>query len=368
MSWTYAAECGTFAGIMSGRITQKEIARRLGVSQALVSRALTGTSAQIAASPVTVARIRKAAAAWDYRPSAAALTLKGRSSRTLGVVIKSFDDPYLGHMIGVLQGLARREGYSLLLAGWDAGERGDAGVELFRNYFVDGLLLCGSDYRPGSAMWYLRERKPVVQIGSGKAAAGVRQVASDEAHGLEQLVAYLVGLGHRQIALAGESTPAHERRERCLRELLARRGVTVPDDWVVRGGDGLNAAVKRLADRDGRRPTAWMAADDATAQAILRTLHESGIRVPEDMSLTGWDDIPAARTMIPALTTVRQPVDAMVQQAFSLVTAAEGARGGGANGPIVIVPELVVRESCALPRTGEIQGSGSGVQAGAKHG
>jgi LacI family transcriptional regulator len=339
---------------MTGRITQKEIARRLGVSQALVSRALTGTSAQIDASPVTVERIRKAAAGWDYRPSAAALTLKGLSSRTLGVVIKSFDDPYLGHLIGVLQGLARREGYSLLLAGWDESERGDEGVELFRKYAVDGLVLCGSDYRPGAATWYLRERKPVVQIGSGRCAAGVRQVVADEAHGLEQLVEYLVGLGHRRIALAGEPTPAHGRRERCLLTLLGRRGVRVPPAWVVRGAShgaaDLHTAVKRLAGRDGKGPTAWMAADDATAQTILRALHESGVRVPEDVSLTGLDDIPAARTMIPALTTVRQPVDAIVQQAFRLVTGVEGTQGGRTGDRIVIAPELVVRESCAAPR------------------
>jgi LacI family transcriptional regulator len=334
---------------MSGRITQKEMARRLGVSQALVSRALTGTAAQIDASPVTVARIRKAAAGWDYRPSAAALTLKGLSSRTLGVVIKSFDDPYLGHLIGVLQGLARREGYSLLLAGWDDRERGDEGVELFRKYTVDGLVLCGSDYRPSAVTGYLRERKPVVQIGGGKTAAGVRQVVADEASGLGQLVEYLVGLGHRRFGLAGGATPVHVRRERYLRMLLARRGVSVPAECVVRGGPhGANvaAAVQRLAGQGGMAPTAWMAADDATAQALLRALHDRGIRVPEDVSLTGLDDIPGARTMIPALTTVRQPVDAMVQQAFRLVTGLESVH----SGRIVIAPELVVRESCATPR------------------
>lgn len=331
---------------MTGRITQKEIARRLGVSQALVSRALTGTSAQIDASPVTVARIRKAAAGWNYQPSAAALTLRGLSSRTLGVVIKSFDDPYLGHLIGVLQGLARREGYSLLLAGWDEGERGDEGVELFHQYHVDGLVLCGSDCRPGAVAWFVREGKPVVQIGSGRAAAGVRQVMADEAHGLGELVEYLVGLGHRRIALAGESRPAHARRERCLLDLLGRRGVTVPAEWVLRGTADMPARVKRLVAQGGKGPTAWMAADDATAQTVLRALHESGVRVPEDMSLTGLDDIPGACTMIPALTTVRQPVAAMVQEAFRLVTGVAAPKGSR----IVIVPELVVRESCARAR------------------
>jgi pyridoxal phosphate enzyme (YggS family) len=88
---------------MKSAITQKDIARRLGVSQALVSRVLTGNSEKIGVAPATAEKIRAAAAACHYRPSAAALTLKGGPTRTLGVVVKNFEDPFFGHMIGTMQ-------------------------------------------------------------------------------------------------------------------------------------------------------------------------------------------------------------------------------------------------------------------------
>ena len=108
-------------------------------------------------------------------------------------------------------------------------------------------------------------------------------------------------------------------------------------------------SVKALCMNPARRPTALIVADDALAQPVLRALHECGVRVPQDMSLAGMDDIPAARMMIPALTTIRQPVEAMVECAFRAVTSGSPARDLGKAKTIILAPELMVRESCAPP-------------------
>ena len=100
-----------------------------------------------------------------------------------------------------------------------------------------------------------------------------------------------------------------------------------------------------------RVPTAVIAADDAIAQAALRALFEKGIRVPSDLSLAGIDDIPSAQMTIPALTTLRQPIQEMVREAFYLATSQPGKAQAQVDDEIVIKPELVVRESCAAPRT-----------------
>ena len=336
---------------MNRRITQKEIARRLGVSQALVSRSLTGRSGDIAASPVTVERIRKAAMAWKYAPNAAAMTLKGAPTRTLGVIIKSFDDPFFGHLIGELQGLARAKHYALLLAGWTEGASDPADEMMLRKYQPDGLIVCGSDYRPSAVQAFLNEGKPVVQIGMGATLSGVRQVGFDEEAGLNDLSEYLFGLGHIRIGYVGGDSVPHRRREKCLRAILSRRGVGVPVNGFATVADlgtrSVTAALRRLLDGRHERCTALIAADDATAQTVLRALYEEGMAVPESMSLAGMDDIPSAQTMIPALTTVRLPVEEMVQHAFRMVT---GANGPAASGSVVVAPKLVVRESCAPPR------------------
>jgi LacI family transcriptional regulator len=339
---------------MHWRITQKEIAGKLGVSQALVSRALSGTSERISASPATARRIRAAAAKWGYRPSAAALTLKGASARTLGVLIKDFDDPFFGHMVGELQRLARAQGYSLLLIGW-VDDKSDADVASLRKYQLDGLILCGSDIRPRAVEGFLAEGRPVAQIGVGRTMPGVRQVSFDEAQGLAQIVEFLRGLGHTEIAYVGDDSASHLRRARHLRAILRVRS-----DWLVgiprQASDGGRAAVKKWLCQSalGTRVTAIIAGDDVMAQTVRRALHECGRRVPEDVSLTGMDDIPAARMMIPALTTVRQPVQAMVRSAFRLAT--EPQLGKQARRAILIAPELVTRESCAAPAGGSKRG------------
>lgn len=330
-------------------ITQKDIATRLGVSQALVSRALSGTSAQIDASPVTVAAILKAAAEWNYHPNAAAQTLKGAPTRTLGVIVKDFDDPFFGHLIGTLQGLASENHYGLFLIGWDQGKTDAANEMLLRKYQPDGLIICGSDYSPPVIKAFTESDRPVVQIGLGKSFAKVSQVGIDEAAGLSSLVDYLRGLGHRRFAFAGLDVKPQRRREAALRDALAARGLPVRPEWFnsVRHVDHLGPAVasRLLAGPPETRPTVIIAADDVMAQRILRVLHERGVHVPTRMSLAGFDDIPAAGAMIPSLTSVRQPLEAMVRHAFALATGS----GAPNPGPIVVAPELVVRESCAPP-------------------
>jgi LacI family transcriptional regulator len=333
---------------MTKGVTQKEIARRLGVSQALVSRALSGTAEAIEASPVTIARIRKAAADLRYTPNAAALTLKGAPTRTLGVIVKQFDDPFFGHMIGLLQGLARERHYALLLTGWSETAPDPADERILHKYRPDGLMVCGSDFCPPAVQAFVESGRPVVQIGLGQVVDGVRRVAVDEEAGLRALVEYLVRLGHERIGYLGDESLPKRRREDRLRAVFHARGLSERAGWFVRLTEPAAALAKAAVNRwlsTGRSslPTALIAADDALAQTVLRALHEAGVAVPGDMSLAGIDDIPAARTMIPALTSVRQPIDEMVRHAFRMVTEKAGAAD------MVVAPELVIRESCAAP-------------------
>ncbi len=323
------------------------------MSQALVSRALTGTSDAIEASPVTVEKIRKAAAEWNYSPNAAALTLKGAPTGTLAVIIKNFDDPFFGHMIRIFQGLAREQGYALLLVGWEEGNPSQADELVLRKYQPDGLIVCGSDYCPPAVQSFLDSGKPVAQIGLGRVMRGVRQVAVDEAAGLQALVEFLQGMGHVRIGYIGDSSLPQRRRESILQSSLRAKKLTIHPEWFVRLAtpsiDSVNAAVGTLlAPGSGGIPSVVIAADDAMAQQVMRAFHEHGVRVPQDISLAGIDDIPASRTMIPALTSVCQPMAEMVRQAWRLVTG----EGCGEANPVVIAPSLSVRESCAAPEAG----------------
>lgn len=329
-------------------ITQKDIARKLGISPSLVSRALRGTAANIGAAEETVERIRAEAKRLGYRSSAAALTLRGEPTQTLGIVVKDFEDPYFGLLIGELQRVASAAGFSLVVTGCHAC-RLDAGA--LTKYRVDGLIVIGSEFEPEGLEVFFAAKMPVVQIGTGRTMAGLARVCMEQGTGFGQVLDYLSSLGHREIGYVGDGSPASARRKSVLQQEMRRRGMVVRGKWFVHaahtGPDaGAQAAAELLAGGIAEMPTALVAADDVLAQSAMRALFERGCRVPHDVSLAGVDDIPSARMMIPALTTVRQPMATMVQQAFELVTQAGPALAGRV---VQASPELVIRESCAAP-------------------
>jgi LacI family transcriptional regulator len=324
--------------------TQKQIAARLGVSQTLVSRALSGRAGEIGASPATIEKIRRAAAECNYHPSAAALALLGVPTRTIGVVVKKFDDPYFGHLIGALQALARKNSHSLMLTGGGAED-----LAALHKHRVDGVILAGSDFRPPGLRAFVREGVPVVQIGTGTRFPGACQIHMDEEVGIGEMVSYLAGLGHREIGFVAKAADTNRRRGSYLRRALRAHGLPVRDRYffISEGQDAgapseaADRAVDRLR-RDAKRPTALIAAEDSIAIALLRKLYEAGLRVPQDLSVTGIDDIPASAQTIPPLTTLRQPLQ---QMAAAAICALMG-EGAGCQ-PVRIVGEMVFRGSCA---------------------
>lgn len=312
---------------------QKQIAVKLGVSQALVSRARSGRSGKMGASKATVEKIRRAAAEANSQPSAAA---PGAPTRTIGVVVKNFDDPYFGRLIGALQALARENGDSLLLTG--SSKEDLSGLQKHR---VDGVILAGSDFQPEGLRTFASEGMPVVQIGAGSPFPRATQIHFDEEAGIGELIAYLAGLGHREIGFVAESGTMNRRRGEILRRGLRSRGLSARTKsfFFFDGSKIDKCAVKALLDLS-RLPTAVIAAEDSTALVLLRGFHEAGVRVPRDISIAGIDDIAASAQAIPPLTTLRQPISEMAAAAFRALTQPGG-------NPVSIPGKLIVRRSCA---------------------
>jgi len=332
-------------------ITQKEIAKRLNVSQALVSRVLGGTADRIGVALDTAERIRDLAVRLDYRPSAAAQSLRGGPSLTLGVIVKEFGDPFFGQMIAELRGVAHLARYSIVLASYDpdAGEAED--VNSLLRYRVDKIVLCGSNFPAALVRRFVAGGARVVQIGMGPAPRGVSLVSVDEAFGLERLIAHLKQLGHREIGFLGNAAAANRRREETVRRLLSAAALRIRPEWCVsvaaKAAEAGHLAVNRLLSTTRRLPTALVAADDMTALGAMRALHEKGMTVPGDFSVTGFDDVPFAALSVPGLTTVRQPIRDMVRVACALLNDSEPRKVAP---PCLVRPELIIRESGAAPR------------------
>lgn len=333
--------------------TQKAIARRLGVSASLVSRALRGQAERIGAKPATIRRIRAEAARCGYAPNVAAQSLRGGATRMLGVVVRDFADPFFGPIVGALQQLAAAEGYALVMTGGGTGRRGGSELLPLHRYRFDGFILVGSDFLPHGLDPSLRGGAPVVRLGDGPADDAAVQVCVAQAAGFEQLIGHLTALGHRRIGYLGDATPTNLRREAVLRETLRAAGLPVQPAWFARVPDTEPGTLTRhlpVLWTCGRTPapTAIVAADDAMALALLRILHEAGARVPRDLSVTGVDDIPFAHLAVPALTTLRVPVAALARRVFGLASGREPVSGGVRR--FELRPELVARESSGPAR------------------
>ncbi len=318
--------------------TQKQIAAKLGLSQTLVSRVLAGRGEEIGAAKTTIRRIKQLAAEWNYQPNASSLALLGAPTRTIGIVVKDFEDPFFGCLIGTLQGLAREHGHSLLLSG---GEFQD--LEALRRHAIDGIILTGSDFFP-SILGPKGLSK--VQIGMGRITPDAQQIHMDERAALYELVEYLTGLGHRRIGFVGYTTPNHKRRLELLQTELVTRGLPVQSSFF----DSMNPGTDRVPGKrllEGKtRPTAVVAGDDKMALAFMRYAYARGLRIPEDLSLAGVDDIPAAVQAIPPLTTIRQPLKAMAEKAYNLLTEGNPYQG---REPLCLKGELIIRETCGYP-------------------
>ncbi len=325
---------GHQAGRRDGRpperqpVTLDAVARLAGVSPATASRALNGTAR---VREELRARVRAAAEALGYIPNAHAQALAGTASSTVGVICHDVGDPYFAAIAsGVMAAAAERNLLVLLSSTFREPGREIAYLSMLRAQRARAILLIGSGIQDRA--WeraldtelapYLREGGRVAVV-SRHRTLRVDAVLPGNRTGAAALARALVGLGHREFAvLAGPSAlTTVADRVAGFRAGLAEAGVELPASRVVRGAftrDGGHTAASELLDGGGPLPTCVFAVTDVMAVGALAALRERGLRVPEDVSLAGFDDVPLVRELTPALTTVALPLPEMGRAALDL--------------------------------------------------
>ena len=306
--------------------TIADVAARAGVSLATVSRVLNGNPT---VDQALAERVRTAARELNYSASPLARSLVLGRTSTVAVVVPDLENPTFH---GVLRGLSRaaaRDGYHVLIA--DSAESVEderiLAVETRRR--CDGIVLCAPRMPEADLRSLVSELEPVVLVNRDAGLAGTPVVAADYQTGLAELLALLHGDGHRSLAyLAGAPQSAsNARRLAAVREFLDAH----PDTGVdvlpcgVNFADGHEAADRVLASG----ATGVLAFNDLVAMGLLSALGERGVRVPEDLSVTGFDDIPFARYLTPPLTTASVPVAELGEQAWQRMADLLGARTPG---------------------------------------
>lgn len=326
------------------RVTLADVAAEAGVSVALVSIVMRGAPGAGAA---TRERVLAVAQRLDYRPDTRARLLRSGRSQLLGV---TFDVRHPFH-VDVLTGLydaAGRAGYRLTLSAVTPRRDEETAVaELLEDRCEAFLLL--TPRMSAADLATLAERRPVVAMMRAVRRRGVDVVRTDETLGSHQAVDHLVGLGHRRIAhVDGGGLHESVERRRGYEEAMARHGLAEFVHPIVGGSgeeDGARAAAELLDDP----PTAVTVFNDLAATGLLDVVRGSGRRVPEDLSVVGYDDSSFSRLAHIGLTTIAQDVAAMTTHAVT--RAVDRIEGRSiVEREIVVAPRLVVRDTTAAAR------------------
>lgn len=327
-------------------VTIKDIAKAVGVSASTVSRALSGSPL---VNDETRRRIINVARSLGYERNELARALVKGASGAVGLVVPDITNPFFSDVARGVSDIAERAGYGVILCNTDGRvDRELSYVRLLRRKRVDGLLVCSATLDAPFVQDLAAAGTPFVLVSRMSADPNVPYVITDDRAGARLATEHLVHLGHRKIGFIGgpENVQASRDRMSAYRDVLTEHAIPARSEWshhadfTQAAGRQVGQQILSLADR----PTAIFAANDVTALGVLEVAEGLGLRVPEDLSLVGYDDISYASLPRIQLTTVAQPAIEMGQIAADWLFSRIGSDDAS---PLqrVLNPRLIVRST-----------------------
>lgn len=334
----------------SARVTIRDVAARASVSVATVSKVI---NQRYGVSATTVRRVQDVIKELGYEASLVAQSLRHQRTNVIGVLVADLE-PFSAELLKGTAAAIRDTGFELVVysAGGRPAER--AGWE--RRYLsrLNGTLVDGAILVTPTVV-EVQYDAPVVAVDPHTGSHDVPTVDSDNLHGAVLATEHLIALGHRRITLLGgrPDLESAKLREQGFRQAMAAHGVPIDEGLIRVGGYDAQVsadAARTLLDRPDR-PTAVFASNDVSAIATISVAHELGLRVPQDLSVVGFDNIPESALCTPRLSTVNQPIQTMGERAVEMLIRLirkeelESTR-------VSLATELVVRDSTAAPAPG----------------
>ncbi len=330
--------------------TIDDVARVAGVSTASVSRALSGSRG---VRPETLRRVTSAVEELDYRVNPVASALRGKVTRTVGMVVPDIVNPFFPAVVKAVEDALHSSRLSLFLC--DASDSSEVEADRLAALLardVDGVIISPVDaVKSRTAVEAASKRVPLVQV-DRHINVESDIVSVDHNRGIQLVLEHLIAEGcssfafvttARRVNIASERLEAYGRCVRPVDRASANR-VFAGDFSIAWGVE----AATRIA--ESARPQAVVCANDLIALGVLRTFRRRGIRVPEDVAVTGYDDLVLADMVEPRLTTVHQPLESLGREAARLVISAIESPGLPRH-EVRLLPELIVRESSTLRST-----------------
>ncbi|HEY65796.1 MAG TPA: LacI family transcriptional regulator [Caldilineae bacterium] len=329
-------------------VTMRDVARRAGVSIKTVSRVVNN---QGEISEATRQRVLKAIEELGYRPNALARGLVSGKTLTVALIIPQITDPFFPEVVLGVESVARKHGYSVFLCNTNEDPQQElAYVEVLASKQVDGIILCGSRLNADQLSKVASLHRVSILTSRKPRSAAVVSIPGEA--GLYEITSHLIRLGHKKIGHIGWWTEDESERLDGYRRALREHGIEGNERWVMRlpqvSIENAHRAARQLLER-ASEITAISCYNDLVAIGVLQACKELGRRVPVDLAVVGFDDIPLASLVTPALTTMRVPryeLGRMVMELLLRVIEADGDY----EERLYVQPQLVIRESCGAQR------------------
>jgi DNA-binding LacI/PurR family transcriptional regulator len=329
----------------------RTVARLANVSIATVSRTINRVST---VNPRMAKRVLEAIAKLDYFPNTQARALVSGRSRLLGLIVSEITNPFFPELIQGFEDIAVEHGYEILISStnYDPARMALCIRRMLERRAEGVAVMTFGVEKP--LLEQLAERKvPLVFVDVGPERPGISLLQVDYHHGIRQGVQHLAALGHRDIAFVSGPKRLHSAQSRiaAFSKSLAECAIVADPAWIVEGDhtmEGGTDAMDRLL-KSKHLPTAVMCSNDMTAIGVLHKLYRAGLRVPDDLSVIGFDDIHIAQVTIPPLTTIQMSCFELARAAVTALRA-HVEEGGEPKRQYKINTHLVVRESTGFPR------------------
>jgi LacI family transcriptional regulator len=331
--------------------TINDVAKRAGVSRMTVSRVL-NNSGYI--SQETRERVEKAIAETNYVPNALARSLRFKQTNIIALIITDITNPFFTSVARGVEDVAREQGLSVVFCNTDESEAAEvAYLDILLQRQIDGFLLVPARDSSESIALLQSRAVPAVVVDRRVPHGPVDGVRSDSEQGAYQLIRHLLDLGHTRIAVLSGSSAVSTAVDRVAGYTRALReaGIAINQQQIFfdqfTQGDGYLMARQALA--AGTPPTAIFAANNFIAFGAIRAIREAGLRIPEDISIVAFDDLPQAMIWEPFLTVSAQPAYEIGQRATELLLSRLSGEGPAEIQEIVLPTTLIIRKSSAPP-------------------
>jgi LacI family transcriptional regulator len=334
------------------KIDIRGVASHAKVSIATVSRTINHVPT---VDPALAARVWKAVAELNYFPNTQARALVSGKSRLLGLVVSEITNPFFPELIQEFEQVAVARGYEILIGSTNYEPKTmEVCARRMLERKVDGIAIMTFGVEEFMLDRITEEKIPVVFIDSGKKQYNTLSV--DYRHGIHQGVQHLAVLGHRKIAFISgplKLWSANARRI-AFTECMRLAGLTLNPDWIIEGDhtlDGGRDAMQRLLAQP-EHPSAILCSNDMTAIGVQHALFEANLKVPDDFSLVGFDDVHLAEYTIPPLTTIRMSCKDLALAAVNSLLAQiqHDAEPTTLQAPPIVPTQLIVRQTTGLPK------------------